>query len=211
MTNPMSHERGAPTGFVELVYRMPAKPTAGRVAVWRSLKKAGAVYLQDSVCVLPDTDALRVELEGVLKRIDESGGSYHLLPVADLPAEEQEKLVQLFVDQSSKHYAEIVEDCEVNFVKEIEFENFRKNYTYEEAEEIRMEFEKICTWFDRVQERDWFGAPNQEDARTWLQRCEAMLEDFEQTVFELHSDDKKADTSGDEGRLRALPDVPQAG
>jgi hypothetical protein len=62
-----------------------------------------------------------------------------------------------------------------------------------------------------VQERDWFGAPNQEDARTWLQRCEAMLEDFEQTVFELHSDDKKADTSGDEGRLRALPDVPQAG
>jgi hypothetical protein len=204
-------EQKRPRGFVELVYRMPAKPTAGRVAVWRSLKKAGAVYLQDSVCVVPDTEALRAELDAVLKRIDESGGSYHLLPVAALPAEEEEKLVQLFVDQTSKHYAEIIEDCEVNFVKEIEFENFRKNYTYEEAEEIRMEFEKICTWYERVQERDWFGTPNQEEARTWLKRCEGLLEDFEQTVFELHSDDKKTDTSSDEGHLRALPDIPQAG
>ena len=210
MTEQVS-KQGAPRGFIELVYRMPAKPTAGRVAVWRSLKKAGAVYLQDSVCVLPDTDVLRVELDGVLKRIDESGGSYHLLPVAELPDEEEQKLVQLFVDQTSKHYAEIIEDCEVNFVKEIEFENFRKNYTYEEAEEIRMEFEKICTWYERVQERDWFGAPNQSEARAWLQRCEAMLEEFEQTVFELHNDDRKGAASGEEGHLRALPDIAPAG
>ena len=136
------------TAFLQLVYRMPAKPTAGRVAVWRNLKKAGAVYLQDSVCVVPDTDALRAELEPVLARIDECEGSYHLLPLVDLPDDEHAKLVQLFVDQATKHYAEIVEDCEVNFVKEIEFEHFRQNYTYEEAEEIRMEFEKICTWFE---------------------------------------------------------------
>ena len=38
----------AKRSFLQLVYRMPSKPTAGRVAVWRSLKKAGAVYLQDS-------------------------------------------------------------------------------------------------------------------------------------------------------------------
>jgi hypothetical protein len=171
--------------FLLLVYRMPAKPTAGRVAVWRNLKKTGAVYLQDSACVLPDTDMIRNELEPVLRRIDESEGSYHLLPLAELPEEEDAKLVQLFVDQTSKHYEEIVENCEVNFVKEIEFETFRKNFTYEEAEEIRMEFEKICTWFDRVRERDWFGAPNEGEAREWLRRCEAMLDEFEAKVFEL--------------------------
>jgi hypothetical protein len=116
--------------FLLLAYRMPSKPTAGRVAVWRSLKKAGAVYIQDSVCVVPDTKALRTELEPVLARIDESHGTYHLLPLSDVPAAEEAKLVQLFVDQTTKHYAEIVEDCEVNFVKEIEFENFRQNFTY---------------------------------------------------------------------------------
>jgi Protein ChrB, N-terminal len=191
--------------FLQLVYRMPAKPTAGRVAVWRSLKKAGAVYLQDSVCVLPDTPELRAELDMVLARIDESDGSYHLLPLGALPEEETSKLVQLFVDQTAKHYEEIVENCEVNFVKEIEFENFRENYTYEEAEEIRMEFEKICTWFDRVQERDWFGAPNADDAREWLRRCESLLEEFEGKVFELHAGDDQAKGAAGAAHLRALP------
>jgi len=51
-----------PTKFLVLVYRMPAKPTAGRVAVWRLLKKAGAVYLQDSVCVFPDLPRVRRDL-----------------------------------------------------------------------------------------------------------------------------------------------------
>jgi hypothetical protein len=190
--------------FVQLVYRMPPKPTAGRVAVWRSLKKAGAVYLQDSVCVLPDTEALRAELEPVLARIEESDGSYHLLPLVDLPPKEEEKLIQLFVDQTSKHYAEIVENCEVDFVKEIEFEHFRQNYTYEEAEEIRMEFEKIGTWFERVQERDWFGSPNKDQAREWLRRCEELLEGFEAKVFELQGGDE---ASKSPPHLRAVSKV----
>ncbi len=132
---------------------MPAKPTAGRVAVWRNLKKIGAVYLQDSVCVIPDTAPLRRELALVLERIDAGGGRYHLLPLRKPPPEEAQKLVALFVEQAAQHYQEIVENCEVNFVKEIEFERFRENFTYEEAEEIRMEFEKITTWFERVEER----------------------------------------------------------
>jgi hypothetical protein len=35
-----------------------------------------------------------------------------------------------------------------------------------------------------VRERDWFGAPNREQAQAWLRRCEELLEDFEQKVFE---------------------------
>ena len=106
-----------------------------------------------------------------------------------LPTEEEEKLLALFRDQSAQHYREIVENCEVNFVKEIEFEHFRRNYTYEEAEEIRMEFDKIGTWFSRVEKRDWFGAPNREEARDWLRRCESLLEHFEAKVFELNATD----------------------
>jgi Protein ChrB, N-terminal len=187
----MTAER-APRKFVVLTYRMPAKPTAGRVAVWRNLKKIGAVYLQDSICVLPDTAALRRELAPVLERIDGSSGRYHLLPLRTLPPDEQTKLVALFVEQAEQHYREIIENCEVNFVKEIEFERFRQNFTYEEAEEIRMEFEKIDTWFERVQERDFFGAPNRAGAQAWLDRCERLLEEFEATVFELNATDTEA-------------------
>src|ERR1700680_2198714 len=133
MTQKTESPRQRPRRFLLLVYRMPARPTAGRVAVWRSLKKTGAVYLQDSVCVIPDTAALRRELAPVLERIDGGGGRYHMLPLRKLPVEEEAKLLALFRDQSAQHYREIVENCEVNFVKEIEFEHFRRNYTYEEA------------------------------------------------------------------------------
>jgi len=185
----MTVTRKTPHRFLVLAYRMPAKPTAGRVAVWRNLKKIGAVYLQDSVCVVPDTAALRRELAPVLERIDAGGGRHHVLPLRKLPPDEEEKIVSLFVEQASQHYQEIVENCEVNFVKEIEFERFRKNFTYEEAEEIRMEFEKIGTWFERVQERDWFGAPNRGEARSWLAKCEKLLEEFEAEVFEVNASD----------------------
>jgi len=178
--------------FLLLVYRMPAKPTAGRVAVWRNLKKIGAVYLQDSACVIPDTATLRRELSPILDRLDAGGGRYHLLPLRTLPPDEEQKLIDLFVQQTADHYREIIEDCEVNFVKEIEFERFRQNFTYEEAEEIRMDFEKLTTWFDRVRERDWFGAPNREDAVAWLKRCEELLEDFEEEVFEVNATDETA-------------------
>jgi hypothetical protein len=170
--------------FTLLVYRMPATPTAGRVAVWRQLKKLGSVYLQQSVCVFPDSAGIRRDLAPVLERITQAGGEYHLLPLRRLSADEEDKLIRQFIDQTSNHYQEIIENCEVNFTKEIEFETFRKNFTYEEAEEIRAEFEKIGAWFERVHQRDWFGSPNEAVARDWLARCEALLDQFEALVYE---------------------------
>ncbi len=196
MTQTADPTKSRPRRFLLLVYRMPAKPTAGRVAVWRNLKKTGAVYLQDSVCAIPDTAPLRRELAPILDRIDADGGRYHMLSLRTLPPEEEEKLVALFIEQSAQHYREIVENCEINFVKEIEFERFRENYTYEEAEEIRMEFEKIGTWFERVEERDWFEADNREEARVWVSRCEVLLEEFEAKVFEVNATDVVEPASG---------------
>ncbi len=187
------------TRFVLIVYRMPAKPTSARVAVWRQLKKAGAVYLQQSVCVFPDTARIRRELQPILTKIDSSAGSYYLLPLRSLPASEQDKLVKEFQSQSGKQFQEIVENCEVNFQKEVEFESFRGNFTYEEAEEIRIEFEKIVRWYATVAERDWFGAPNAQEARQWIDRCETLLEGFEEKVFQL-----QASEDGKPARLPTL-------
>ena len=173
--------------FVVLVYRMPAKPTTSRVAVWRQLKKIGGVYLQQSVIAFAQNPRVIRDLRPILARIQEAGGEYHLLPVGRLALDEEAKLVALFVHQSSRHYAEIIEECEVDFAKEIEFETFRRNFTYEEAEEIRAEYEKLVTWLEWVHARDWFGAPNREGAVAWLDRCRLQLEAFEAKVYGVHS------------------------
>lgn len=153
------------------------------------MKKAGAVYLQQSVCIFPDTARIHRELQPILSKIDASSGSFHLLPLRSLPASEQDKLVKEFQSQSGKQYQEIIENCEINFQKEIEFETFRENFSYEEAEEIRIEFDKIVRWYAAVAERDWFGASNALEARQWVDRCEKLLEGFEEKVFQIQSAD----------------------
>jgi hypothetical protein len=175
--------QAVPVHFMILVHRMPARPTANRVYVWRMLKKVGGVSLQQSVTVFPRYRQLTRELQPILKRITDSKGEYHLLSLRPLAPLEMEKIVGRFVDQATRHYGEIIENCEVNFTKEVEFETFRRNFTYEEAEEIRAEYDKIISWFERVRQRDWFGAPNRAQAAEWLQRCQAMLEEFEARVF----------------------------
>src|SRR5258706_12231078 len=170
--------------FTILVYRMPPKPTAARVAVWRLLKKIGAIELQQSICIFPDTPSLRKDLAPILRRITDAPGDFHLLPLRNPDRAEKEKVIEQFQEQTSNHYQEIIENCEVNFTKRIEFGTFRNNFTYEEAEEIRAEYEKISAWYERVLARDWFGAPNKSKAKEWLNRCEKMLEDFEAKVYE---------------------------
>jgi hypothetical protein len=151
------------------------------------LKKLGAVHLQQSVTVFPQNRRITHDLEPLLEKITDSAGEYHLLPLRQLPGVEMDKLIARFIDQTARHYNEIIENCEINFTKEIEFETFRRNFTYEEAEEIRIEYEKIVGWFERVSQRDWFGAPNREVALGWLERCRRLLEGFEAQVFRTHA------------------------
>src|SRR5439155_21098743 len=81
-------------------------------------------------------------------------------------------------DLSAKQYAEIVEECETKFVREVEFETFRQNFTFAEAEEIEQDLDKVRRWFARVRERDWFGADGREEVRAWVARCAELLDSF---------------------------------
>lgn len=167
-----------------LIYRVPSDSSRGRVAVWRDLKRLGGLYVQQAVCVLPDREDLREALTRLRARIDELGGSSIFLTLRDIDDETRTKFVEGFRANSTKEYAEIVEECDTKFVKEIEFERFRENYTFEEAEEIRQDFEKLRRWLERVEARDWFGADGRDKAREKVANCETLLEQFEADVYD---------------------------
>ena len=167
-----------------LIYRVPSDSSKARVAVWRDLKRMGGLYVQQAVCVLPDRPDLRASLDRVRERIDELGGSSIFLTLRDVEEDTRLKFVTGFRAQSAKEYAEIIEECDTKFVKEIEFERFRKNYTFEEAEEIRQDLEKLRRWLDRVEARDWMGAEGRDVARQRVADCEVLLEQFEADVYE---------------------------
>src|SRR5262245_3190003 len=96
-------------GWLVLVYRVPSDPSSSRVAIWRDLKRMGALYLQQCVCVVPDRAELRDGIAAVRERVTSLGGSSNLFPVPVLPADEEAALIDGFRDLSAQQYAEIVE------------------------------------------------------------------------------------------------------
>ena len=78
-----------------LIYQVPSQPSAARVGVWRELKRMGALYLQQSVCIFPTVPALKAPLHSVTERITTLGGMFHLLPIRALPAAEEERYPDL--------------------------------------------------------------------------------------------------------------------
>lgn len=171
------------------MYRVPTEPASKRVAVWRDLKRLGALYLQQCVCIFPELPALTQEVEQVAAKIPALGGETFLLDVPRLQSADEARIIDAFRAQRTKEYAEIIEECETKFVKEIEFEHFRQNYTFEEAEEIEQDLDKIRRWFDRVRERDWFGAARRAEVERWLGRCQELLAGFEEEVYRRRGSD----------------------
>ena len=180
-------EPAADERWLLLIYRVPRDSSRARVAVWRDLKRLGGLYVQQAVCVLPDRAEVRESVDRVRERIDELGGSNIFLTLHDVEPEVRTTFVEGFRANSAKEYAEIVEECETKFVKEIEFERFRENYTFEEAEEIRQDLEKLRRWLEKVEARDWMGADGRDTARRKVAECEALLEQFEADVYERQS------------------------
>ena len=65
--------------WLMLVYRVPGEPTRLRATVWRRLKAAGAVYLANSVAVLPESAASERALRKLRAEIEGMGGTGQLL------------------------------------------------------------------------------------------------------------------------------------
>src|SRR5690349_21065216 len=84
------------TAWVVLVYRVPTEPGSKRVAVWRELKRMGALYLQQCVCILPRRDDILEEVERVTAKIAAMDGEYTLFDVPELRPGDPDRIVAAF-------------------------------------------------------------------------------------------------------------------
>jgi hypothetical protein len=78
------------TEWVLLVYKIPSQPTRLRAQIWRALQRCGAVYLQDSVSIVPATSELAENMQWIADEIRELGGEAHLFrATATGPAQDE--------------------------------------------------------------------------------------------------------------------------
>ena len=103
-------------GWHLFVYRLPSKPSSARVAVWRDLRRIGALPLQQAVVALPQDRGFEERLDAVEARVAAEGGSSYRFVVSG-----GERLEAEWNALRRQEYDEIVEECETKFEREIEF------------------------------------------------------------------------------------------
>lgn len=171
------------------IYRLPIQPSRARVGVWRALRRLGSLPLGQSIMAVPDLGDLGAALDAIEAKIAAEGGVSWRFRLDRLPVEMQERLITDWNALRTHEYAEIVEECETRFLREVEFELFRKNLTASEAEEIEADLEKIQTWFARVSARDWFEVTARVEAQAAIGRCEAAYQEFVEQVYLAENQD----------------------
>ena len=98
--------------WVLLVYKIPREPTSSRAAVWRKLKRLGALLLHDAVWVLPATPWTREQFQWLTVEIGELGGEAYLWESHLLLNGQAEALAQQFQARVDAAYQEILGELE---------------------------------------------------------------------------------------------------
>ncbi len=187
-------------------------PASLRVQVWRKLRSLGALYLQQSVCLLPDRPEVSRAVRRLLDRVRRDGGEARLLHLTLPDPDEHAQIVAAFRHERASEYAEVLERTPA-FVEELATERARGRTTYAEVEKSEADLERFRSWLSKIAARDYFGAPNAAEAHAAVERCAAELAAFEQAALAAEAPDPTADAAAPAAapvrRLRlAKPDPP---
>jgi hypothetical protein len=168
--------------WLVLVYRVPSEPTRLRSAVWRKLKSLGAIYLQQSVAVLPASPKAERALRALRKGITEDmAGQAVLLSSGALVG--GAGLVADFNAAVEGEYAEIVERC-AQLRAGVATELDAGRLTYRELEDGEARLAKLQRWYEQVMQRDVLGAARVEAVAEAVAGCRAALREFASRVYE---------------------------
>ncbi len=151
--------------------------------MWRKLKGWGGLYLQQSVCVLPQRSDLQQQLEKLKIEIVEGGGEADLLTVTIADDQQNLRLIERFQQQANEEYKEFLERCQ-DFHNELEQERQKHNFIFAELDENEAELAKLRSWLPKIRERDLFDASHYGSAIKALNHCEQDFEQFSQQVYD---------------------------
>ena len=96
------------TDWILLHYKLPNKPSALRVYIWRKLKRTGAILLHDSVWVLPSLARTAEQVQWLTAEIHEMGGEAHSWRATTLLGENDDAIKQQFNEQVDAVYSELL-------------------------------------------------------------------------------------------------------
>jgi hypothetical protein len=152
-----------------------------RMQVWRKLRSLGALYLQQSVCLLPGRPEVAREVRRLLDRVHRQGGTGRLLHIALTQADQAQLAAEMNAARDGE-YAEVL-DRLPEFLAELDKERARGRTTYAEVEECEADLDRYRSWLAKIGARDYFAAPGGTAARAAVEAAASELAAFEQAAL----------------------------
>jgi len=150
------------TSWLLLLFSLPTNRNTERVAVWRRLKKMGAVQIKTSTYLLPDETAQYEQFQWLAQQIRDYGGDSTLVRAQEIEGLSTEKVIAIFNDARAKDYAELRKSLQ-------SFIGRRKKI---DGEIAGAELERLTRQFREIREVDFFDSPRGHDSAMLLRRAE---------------------------------------
>ena len=172
--------------WLVLVVRVPAEPSRHRVAVWRELRKTGAVSLGQGAWAVPEVPGFAAGIARVGELAARGDGELVVLQATGRDERDAAWLQAAFTALRQQEWVEFLADCG-KFDAEIDKELALRKLTMAELEEEEQSMDRLRRWHRDLAARDVFGAPSAAGAQQQLKHCEERLADFTDQVFQaLH-------------------------
>jgi len=150
------------TAWLLLLFSLPTNRNTERVAVWRRLKKMGAVQIKTSTYLLPDESAQYEQFQWLAQQIRDYGGDSTLVRAQEIEGLTKERVIAMFNDARAKDYAELRKSLQG-------FIGRRKKI---DAEIAGAELERLTRQFREIREVDFFDSARGHDVAMLLRRAE---------------------------------------
>ena len=150
------------TSWLLLLFSLPTNRNTERVAVWRRLKKMGAVQIKTSTYLLPDEPAQYEQFQWLAQQIRDYGGDSTLVRAQEIEGLTKEKVIVMFNDARAKDYGELRKSLQ-------RFIGRRKKM---DAERATAELERLTRQFREIREVDFFDSARGHDVAMLLRRAE---------------------------------------
>lgn len=166
--------------------RVPAEPSRHRVAVWRELRRVGALSLGQGCWVVPVAPVFADGVNRAIELAQRGEGEVLVLDAAGRAEPDAARLEALFTAERGEEWAEFLADCG-KFDAEIDKEIRTAKFTMAELEEEEQSLERLRRWHRDIKARDLFGAAAAAEADHRLKHCTDRLADYTEQVFQaLH-------------------------
>jgi hypothetical protein len=168
--------------WIVLLFRVPAEPSRHRVAVWRELRRTGAVSLGQSAWLAPSAPAFADGIARAVQLVEAAHGDAIVLDASGRQPTDAERLAEVYTAAREAEWVEFLAECG-KYLAELDGEITKAKLTLAELDEEEHSLERLRRWHRELRLRDVLGAPSAATADHRLKDCEAKLEDYTQRVF----------------------------